>query len=447
MKVALLGDVALELLAQDFCRRGYEAYVPPGFDTWRQELLDPASGYARFGADATVFVSESAPPPEIAGRGFFVPDLAALAAETPDFFDARLRQLASMPFSLAGLAAIVDEFEFWRLRRPCKVLAVDADNTLWDGILSEDGADELAPFADWQKGLLDLRRAGVALVLLSKNDEGSLAGDAPVWKGPLAADDFTARRVNWAPKAGNLLAACRELNLDPESVVFVDDNPHERAQMAAHLPAVTVAPFPADLAEPRQFLRRLGTYFFADAGRTREDALRADDYAANRARAAFRATCAPETVDAYLDGLGLTAAASDATAADLDRLAQMAGKTNQFNATTIRRTRGDFAALLADPTKRVFVFRAADRFGEQGLVCYAVADLVARRVTDFVMSCRAMGRTLEHFAWAHICAALGYAPEVDFRETAKNGPFRAFWQKLPEPGSTHYRAAGSATTP
>jgi FkbH-like protein len=155
---------------------------------------------------------------------------------------------------------------------------------------------------------------------------------------------------------------------------------------------------------------------------TREDALRAADYAspARALKAEFR------DAGDYLESLGLWVEPRLAVAGDVPRLAQMAGKTNQFNATTIRRTEADFAALLADESKRVFVFRAGDRFGEQGVVCYIVADLPSQRITDFVMSCRAMGRTLEQFAYRHVAAALGSPPTVDFVPTAKNAPFKAF---------------------
>ena len=240
---------------------------------------------------------------------------------------------------------------------------------------------------------------------------------------PLHDADFAARRINWRPKSLNLADACRELNLSVDSVVFVDDNPHERAQMAAHLPEVAVAPFPADLRRPAQFLRRLREYFFSGMGATEEDRLRAASYAA-RKRAGDLGGAA--STDEYLAALHLRVSPSLATEADVPRLAQMAGKTNQFNATTIRRSADDFRALLADPAKRVFVFRASDRFGEQGLVCYIVVDLPSRRITDFVMSCRAMGRTLEHFAYRHVCGALGFEPEVDFSPTPKNAPFREF---------------------
>ena len=404
MRVALAGDVALELIAPSFREAGHEVYVPAGFGAWRQEVLDDSSGLRRFAPDLVFDVTAHD---------------AALAEEVDGFYDERMRTLASMPYSLDGIHALVDEAEFAALASPRKVLAVDADNTLWRGILSEDGRDALVSCAEFQEGLLALRSEGVVLVLLSKNDPAS-----PFMRPdmPLKDSDFAALKINWAPKAGNLVEACRELNIGTDSVVFVDDNPYERAQMSAHLPEVAVAPFPDDLTRPQQFLRRLREYFFSGLGRTEEDRLRSADYA-RRARTASSAGASREE---YLDGLGLWAKPAPAAEADLDRLAQMAGKTNQFNATTIRRTRDEFAALLADRDKRVFVFRAGDRFGEQGLVCYVVVDLPSRRITDFVMSCRAMGRTLEHFAYNHVCGQLGFAPAIDFAPTAKNAPFAEF---------------------
>ena len=416
MKVALTGDVALDLLAPYFREAGYDVYVPPGFGAWRQELLDAGSGLRRFAPDLVFDVTAHD---------------AALAQEVPGFFDERMRTLAAMPYSLAGIRALVDELGWACRRAPKKVLAVDADNTLWRGILSEDGKDALAPFVDFQRALLALRAEGVLLVLASKNDPVFPFMRADM---PLADGDFAALKVNWAPKAGNLVEACRELNLGADSVVFLDDNPHERAQMAAHLPEVTVAPWNG-VPSP-SLARRLKEYFFSDMGKTAEDRLRADGYRAEAARREVAARYA--SVDDYLVDLHLRVAPAAASEADLDRLAQMAGKTNQFNATTLRRTRGEFAALLSDPTKRVFVFRTSDRFGEQGVVCYVVADLAARRLTDFVMSCRAKGRTLEHFAYRHVCDTLGYEPAIDYAPTAKNAPFKAFLDAGPS-GTTYYR--------
>ena len=483
MKIALLGNVTLDFLAQDFRRAGYDVYVPSGFDTWRQEVLDPASGLHAFAPDAVLLVMEGGVSPDdreiidtfadaqarvpprqadaqervpprqadaqqrVPPVCVVVPDIAALAAETPGFWDARMRTLAAMPFSLAGLKTIEDEFYFAleaggpRCCAAKKILAVDADNTLWNGIVSEDGADAVTPYVDFQKGLLALKARGVLLVLLSKNDpvgEGRASARPPLASAlaradmPITLDDFSAVRVNWSPKPGNLLTVCRELNLGTDSVVFVDDNPHERAQMKAHLPEVAVPPFPTDLSHPAQLLRRLERYFFSSAGATEEDRARAEMYRAEAARREFARTL--PTVQDYLKSLHLVARAARATADDVPRLAQMAGKTNQFNATTIRRSAEEMAALVADPAHRVWTFRAGDAFGEMGLVCYVIYDCATARISDFVMSCRAMGRTLEHFAVNHVrreLVAEGLPlAGIDCNPTAKNGPFRAFLSTL-----------------
>ena len=328
------------------------------------------------------------------------------------------------------------DFYFRLPCRPAKVLAVDADNTLWKGIVSEDGADAVVPYVGFQRGLKELRARGVMLALLSKNDP-PCGGVSPIERVfarsdvPLELSDFAFVGVNWEPKAGNLLAAAKALNVGADSFVFVDDNPHERGQMKAHLPSVmTVDGIDEQLASGMEgFAERLGAAYFADSGRTQEDILRAR-------RPAF--ILSPQGVEAlfskaeYLKTLELKAEPSLATEADIPRLAQMAGKTNQFNATTIRRTEEDFRKLLSDGGKRVYVFRLSDRFGAMGIVCFVVADVEERRITDFAMSCRAMGRTLEFFAYNHVCRELGgeRPPGIDFVPTAKNAPFAAFLKRV-----------------
>ena len=319
--------------------------------------------------------------------------------------------------------------------RPAKVLAVDADNTLWNGIVSEDGAADVEPYAAFQRGLLALKAKGVVLVLLSKNDPPD-GGRSPIEQVfaradmPLSLNDFAFVGVSWEPKPGALLAAAKALNVGTDSFVFVDDNPHERAQMKAHLPEVMVVDDMESWWEKGMegLAERLRDTYFAEAGRTEEDRLRAQRPVIlsepGLAEAAF-------VRGDYLKTLELKVASSRAVEADVPRLAQMAGKTNQFNATTIRRNEEEFRALLADPSKRVYVFRLSDKFGAMGIVCYVVVDVAARRITDFVMSCRAMGRTLEFFAYRHVCQDLGVETvPIDFRATAKNGPFAAFLGRI-----------------
>ena len=420
MKVALTGDVALELMAPYFQKAGYEVYVPAGFGTWRQELLDPSSGLNRFAPD-------------------FIYDVtcadAALSSEVSGFYDERMRQLASMPYSLDGIAAIVEELGYRSLAAPKKILAVDADGTLWKGVLSEDGESSLTAMTILQEEILRLRNDGVLPVLLSKNDPFEFRADMP-----LAVADFAAVKANWKSKVGNLVEICREFDLGLDSVVFLDDNPRERAEMAARIAEVTVVPWngwrTGGECEQRQLARRLRECFFSGAGVTEEDRLRAADY--GRRAQALREIENFASVGDYLKSLDLRVEASPAKEGDLDRLAQMAAKTNQFNATVRRRTRDEFASLLSDPGRRVFVFRTSDKFGKQGLVCYIVADLGSRTITDFVMSCRVMGRTLEHFAYRHVSEELGFRPQIEFVPTAKNGPFAGFLSSLDDGTATWY---------
>ena len=227
MKVALTGPVQLELIAPYFARAGYGVAAPGEVP----DVIYDVTSHERL-----------------------------LAEETPGFYDPRMEKLAGCPYSLVGIEAIVEEFGWFIASRttptrlssnsrsiavqPPKILAVDADNTLWHGILSEDGPDALVLCEEFLKGLKALADDGVVLVLLSKNDPGSIAKLACRESSfSILHSLFAASRVNWEPKAGNLIEVCRELNLGLDSVVFVDDNPHERAQMKAHLPEVVVAPW------------------------------------------------------------------------------------------------------------------------------------------------------------------------------------------------------------
>lgn len=420
VKVALAGDVALELIAPYFTRAGFDVYIPAGFGAWRQELLDRDSGLNRFVPDFVYDVTSAE---------------KTLAAETEGFYDERMRTLASMPYSLEGISAIVDEFRFRALASPRKILAVDADETLWKGVLSEDGEENLVPMKVFQKGLLKLRDDGVLLVLLSKNDPFDFRPDMP-----LSLSDFAVAEVGWSPKSEGLSKICRDLSLAADSVVFLDDNPCERSEMAARLDGVAVAPWngwrTGDETEQRQLLRRLREYFFADSGTTDEDRLRAAEYSRRATLKELRGKFGD--VDGYLKDLALTVCPSPAARSDIERLAQMAMRTNQFNATTRRRGKDEFARLITDPGKLVYVFRAADRFGDQGLVCYVVADIASKKITDFVMSCRAMGRTLEHFVYRYVSRKLGFEPEIEFVSTPKNRPFAEFLAVVGENRKTWY---------
>lgn len=343
---------------------------------------------------------------------------------------------AKIPIEDVEKLKTFNDFYFRIPYRPGKVLAVDADNTLWEGIVSEDGPEGVVPYSEFQNELKELRARGVILVLLSKNDIPN-GGSSPVERAfarddmPLKISDFSFVGVNWEPKPGNLIVAAKNLNVGIDSFVFVDDNPHERAQMKAHLPSVMVAEGMEGWisSKMRGLAQELGSTYFADIGKTQEDILRAQRSSQADGGALLDAAFSKKE---YLETLQLKVEPSVAGEADIPRLAQMAGKTNQFNATTIRRTEKDFIDLLADDAKKIFVFRLSDRFGPMGIVSYVVVDSTTGRVTDFVMSCRAMGRTLEFFVYKYVSGMFDdSAPfEIDYVPTEKNGPFADFLHKI-----------------
>jgi len=449
----------MEFFAADMRRAGREVFVPSGFGVWREAVLDERGDLRDFVPDAAMVVRNEPRGEDekaLAALASFCPrvvdvDIAALGAETEGFRDWRMWKAAGFPFSLAGLHTIEEEFRWAVEGDRRKVLAVDADNTLWDGIISEDGPDAVRPRAVFQEGLLALRARGVPLVLLTKNEplsDGKSAIERAFARAdmPLSLGDFTVVRSNWSPKSANLKIAAAEMNLGEDAFAFVDDNEHERAEMSARLPLVFVAAVPRGDwpdALQQQMLRRLGAHLFSWAGGTAEDRARADMYAQEAERR--RAAAAAPTLEDYLAALDLRAAPALAEEGDVPRLAQMASRTNQFNATTIRRDEADFRRLLSDPSKRVWTFRACDRYGDMGLVCYIVCDVPSARITDFVMSCRAMGRTLEDFALNHVRSALadeGVAlAGIDYEPTIKNEPFGRFLASvdIAERGRTFYR--------
>ncbi len=422
-RIAIVGDVALELMAPYFEEAGFSVYVPKFFGSWREELIDESSLLHKFNPEKVFDVTA------------FDEDLEK---EVDDFRDERMKILASMPYSIDGIRAIVEECKYAMVSKECKILAVDADNTLWKGILSEDGEDSLVPFSVFQSGLKTLAAEGVALALISKNDPFQFREDMPLKTG-----DFASVKISWAPKSASIAEVCQKLNLPSSSVVFLDDNPMERLEVASVLKDVTVAPWEGwdgtvSKKKERQLLRRLKKYFFNSMGKTKEDRLRTLDYVASSLRAAMKC----KTKQEYLEKLELRVSAREARDEDLARLSQMAAKTNQFNATTIRRNEKDFEAIIGSDYYKVFVFETRDVYAEQGIVAYVivnVSDKTDVRITDFVMSCRVMGRTLEHYIVSYLEEIFGFRPEIDFVPTEKNLPFKEFLNSLSQNQVTYYR--------
>jgi len=443
MRLAILSNVTVEVLA-DMLRKEHDVWIPPGFGAWRQTALavppeltafDPEAVFLLLDATRAPYDLEAVPVARAALEAALPHatvhelDLVDLTSETDGCYDARMWQLASMPWSLRGLHALQDEINrlLASMKGPRrKALAVDFDGTLWRGTVGEDGPAGIEPDVALQCELKTLKARGILLVGLSKNNPADVA---PVWDDPrmvLKADDFAAVRVNWEPKSANLAATAAALNLGLESFVFYDDNPAERAEMRAALPMVAVpeAPLPP---------RRLTRLWFPAFRTTDEDRVRTELYHAEAARRDF---AAGRALADYLRDLALRAEFHPVRTAEFARVAQLAQKTNQFNVCTNRLTIDDVARCAADPARALWTVHAGDRFGDQGLVAFVCVEIrgACARITDWVMSCRAMNRRLE-FAVQAACERALVARGVtllraEWRRTPKNAPVAELFDRF-----------------
>ncbi len=322
-----------------------------------------------------------------------------------------------------------------------KVLALDLDNTLWGGVIGDDGVEALElgagtprgeAFAAFQDYARDLAARGVILAVCSKNDRAIAEAGFSHPASLLAVADFAAFACGWTDKVLGLRRIARDLNLGLEAIVFADDNPAECALVRAELPEVAVVELGGD---PAEFIGRVEEgYWFAAQGFSAEDFGRGQAYQA-RAQA-LRAQDEAVDLDGFLRGLDMRGRVFRADAAAIPRIAQLEGKTNQFNLTTRRYGEAAIAAFAAREDAVVLAATLKDRFGDHGLV----ASLVARAQGDalvidsWLMSCRVFSRTLEHFmlgALQREAAARGLSRiRGEYVPTPKNGVVAGLFESL-----------------
>ena len=375
---------------------------PPALWRGAAERLSPASPCARAEALNAALLAAGA------GRVHWV-ELDRLAAEigTRAWAAERFHLAAKLPFDPRFLPDYVAPFRAaWRsaCARSKKALVLDLDNTLWGGVIGDEGIEGIAlgpgspageAFAAWQGYVRDLGRRGVVLAVCSKNDPAIAAAAFAHPHAVLARADFAAFECSWDDKASGLRRVAAALNLSLDSLVFADDNDAECALVSALLPEVATVALGDD---PAQFAERLDRgHWFDLAQYTADDFARAGSYAGRRRAEAARL----ETPDlgGYLRGLEMRGAVFRPDAAACARVAQLERKTNQFNLTGRRHDEAALAAFLADPAAVVLALRLRDRFADHGLVAslIAVAEGDALRIDSWVMSCRVFGRTAEAF--------------------------------------------------
>ena len=327
-------------------------------------------------------------------------------------------------------------------RTPKKVLLLDLDNTLWGGLAGEnDHAPILLSeehvglaYKNLQRVIRQMQRQGVVLGIVSKNNESDAL--AILEKHPhmaLRPQDFATMRINWAPKHENIREIAAELNLGEDSFVFWDDNPAERQLIKEMLPQVTVPEFPEKPEDLAPAMAEIFRKYFAKPSVTEEDLAKTAQYAANTERKKLQESTG--NFEDYLKKLEI-AAVRVAPEAHTERLIQLMNKTNQFNLTTRRYTQGQMTALLEDERKRIYLYRVTDRFGDNGVVAAAIVDLGGDVpvLTDFVMSCRVMGKNIECAVVEDIENDLrrdGYPYlEAIYIPTSKNGPVAKLYERL-----------------
>lgn len=345
------------------------------------------------------------------GTGTALLDVAAIAATIglENWHDSKLWHLAKMPFSQVAVPLYAEHAA--RLiaattGRSRKCLVLDLDNTLWGGVIGDDGLGGIAvgegdpvgeAHLDVQRTALMLRSLGVILAVSSKNEDANAR--LPFREHPdmlLREDDIAVFQANWADKASNLEAIAKALDIGVDALVLLDDNPAERAQVRAALPGVAAPELPAD---PALFARTLlWAGYFETVALSGEDLLRADDYRARARRIELEAST--RDLGSYLASLEMEIAFAPFDATGRVRISQLINKSNQFNLTTRRYSETDIATMEADPSVFTLQVRLRDRFGDNGMIsvviCRAAGDAADTwEIDTWLMSCRVLGRGVE----------------------------------------------------
>jgi FkbH-like protein len=325
-----------------------------------------------------------------------------------------------------------------------KALILDCDNTLWKGILGEDGPDNIEMsdatphgrvFREVQLAILDLLRTGIIIGLSSKNNPQDVELILENHPDMLIRNRHLAiKRVNWDDKVSNLRSIAAELNIGLDSIVFVDDSEYELSSVREQLPEVQCFAVPRNLfSYPVEFRSFLET--FAAGGLTEEDSNRTEMYRGEQLRRLGAQQHASPV--AFLKSLGLKLTVHGGESRNVARVAQLTQKTNQFNLTTLRYSENEIAAMMADPAWRVMAIEVEDRFGNYGLtgvvlVGQAVSPVVFH-IDTLLLSCRVLGRDVEKALMDIIVeqARSAGACEINarYRKTARNLQVEDYYDK------------------
>jgi FkbH-like protein len=323
-----------------------------------------------------------------------------------------------------------------------KLIILDLDDTLWGGIVGDVGWENLVlgghhhigeAYADFQRGLKSLKNRGILLAMVSKNEE-QIALEA-IEKHPemaLSLEDFAGWRINWQDKVENILSLMTELNLGPQSAVFIDDNPVERSRVQESLPEVFVPDWPRDpLMYPTALL---GLQCFEVPSLSQEDRARTTMYFSENQRRELKKTVS--SPQEWLARLSICVRVEQLQPANLQRATQLLNKTNQMNLSTRRLSETELMAWAEHKHHRFWTLRVSDKFGDAGLTGLVSLEYQVEKaqIIDFVLSCRVMGRKIED---AMLFTVIQHARAEGIKDvyarylpTAKNKPCLDFFKGL-----------------
>jgi FkbH-like protein len=380
-------------------------------------------------------------------RSIYIIDFMSLMARIggANTIDDRYWQIGKAPIGRKCIVEVAREYgKFIRALRGKvrKCLILDCDNTLWGGIIGEDGMKGIqlgtdfpgSGYREFQREILNLHDRGVILAMCSKNNEADVL--EVLHRHPeclLREENFATWQINWEDKATNIKRIAGELNIGLDSLVFVDDNPFECNFIREQLPQVAVIQLPT---EPSRFKNVLmASALFDSLAFSAEDRRRNKMYRDQAIRVKLQSSAA--SLEEYLRKLEIVAEIALADEAMIPRISQLTQKTNQFNLTTTRYTEGDIRGVADKPGSDVCSLKVRDKISDLGLVGVAIVKYYERRaeIDTFLLSCRALGRGVEMtlLAWLmNFCRTKGFGTIIGrYRKTAKNGMVENFF---PEQG-------------
>ena len=351
------------------------------------------------------------------------------------YADAVADELGHIPYTSEYFAALGTQLvrhEQACRRAPYKVLVMDCDNTLWTGVCGEGAVEIDKARAELQRFALAQKEQGMLLALNSKNNlEDAVAVFEQHPDMVLTMNDIATHRINWGSKADNLISMAEELNLDLNSFIFIDDDVVQCSEVRTKLPQVLTIQLPLDESKLMPCIDNVWGF-----DKVADDSMKGERsafYQQNQARKELEA--ASVSIHDYLDSLKLQIEVRPLAEGDIPRASDMTLRTNQFNFTTRRFQQAELVQHLEQAGHSALVVSVSDRFGDYGivgLVMLAEQDNTVE-MTDFLLSCRALGRGVEHHIIRHLAEQMQIADSlvVRFARSAKNRPAQIFLETLP----------------